>query len=53
MSHNQNSSQQMLSKDRYRLISNKISLVLKISQIMKIAPNRDRYNDSVYDLEIS
>lgn len=36
-------------KSRFRSLSNKISIVLKISQIMKLASNKiDRYNDMIF-----
>lgn len=42
-----------IQKSRYRSISNKISIIFKISQIMKLANNqRDRYNDNIFDLKV-
>lgn len=40
-------------RGRYRSLSNKISLIVKISQLMKLATNKkDRYNDSTYEVKI-
>ena len=45
---------QTINKGRYRSISNKISLVFKLSQLMKLAPNqRDRYNDNIFDVKVT
>lgn len=41
-------------KSRYRSISTNISIVFKISQLMKLANNqRDRYNDNIFELKVN
>lgn len=40
-------------RGKYRSLSNKINLQIKISQLMKLASNKvDRYNDSFYEIKI-
>ncbi len=42
-----------IQRSRYRSISNKISILFKISQLMKLANNqRDRYNDNIFELKV-
>lgn len=44
----------MNQRGRYRLIGSKISIIFKISQLMKLASNKiDRYNDNIFDLKIN
>lgn len=40
-------------KKNYRTLSHPISLVLTISQIMKMAPNGTKYNDNAFTIKVS